>query len=248
MRREPLEVLIAEAERLSENLRDLDDDAWALPTACEPWNVKELLGHIAVTISWLPGMLHSPAPIPREPEDPLVSAQGYYRPDPRFSSETNSRRIELGREYAARTTGNGATALAMFEHEWRRAAAMCAAEPEGRVVRTRHGDAMLLNDFLVTRVVEVAVHGLDLAAAVHREPWLGESAAELLAVLLMDDGGGVDGVGDSEDSADSGAEQVRRQLGWEPATFVAKATGRQPVSEAERAELDRLGIHWLTLG
>ncbi|WP_034267006.1 maleylpyruvate isomerase N-terminal domain-containing protein [Actinospica robiniae] len=233
MRRDPLEVLIAEAERLSAKLRDLDEDAWSLPTACEPWTVRELLGHIAVTISWLPGMLHSPAPVPTDPADPLVSARDYYRPDPRFSLETNSRRIELGREYAARSGGNGATALAMFEHEWRRAAAMCAAEPEGRVVRTRHGDAMLLNDFLVTRVVEVAVHGMDLAAAVHSEPWLTASAADLLMVLL---------------AGDEGAEQVRQQLGWEPAAFVAKATGRAPVSDAERAELDRLGIHWLTLG
>lgn len=239
---DPLEVFIAEAERLSERLRELDDDVWDLPTACEPWTVRELLGHIAVTVSWLPGMLHSTERVPADAAEPLVSARDYYRPDPRFSPQTNSRRIELGQEYAQRTNGNGAATLAMFEHEWRRAAAMCAAEAEGRVVRTRHGDAMLLDDFLVTRVVEVAVHGLDLAAAVRREPWLTASAAELLMVLL---------VGDDGAAGDGGlerAEQVRRQLAWEPATFVAKATGREPVSDAERSELDRLGIHWLTLG
>jgi hypothetical protein len=239
MRRDPLEVLIAEAEQLSAKLRELDEDAWAFPTACVPWTVKELLGHIAVTISWLPGMLHSTAPVPTDqagpagPADPLVSARDYYRPDPRFSPKTNNRRIELGRQYAARSGGNSAAALAMFEHEWRRAAAMCAAEPEGRIVRTRHGDAILLNDFLVTRVVEVAVHGMDLAAAVHSEPWLTASAADLLMTLL---------------AGDDGADQVRRELKWEPAVFVAKATGREPVSAAERAELDRLGIHWLTFG
>lgn len=239
MRHDPLEVLIVEAERLSAELRKLDDAAWSLPTACQPWTVSELLGHVAVTISWLPGMLNDP-----EPSGARVSARDYYRPDPRFSPETNDRRIELGREYASRegggeggggVDGRGAPAvlLAKFEHEWQQAVEMCAAEPEARVVRTRHGDAMLLKDFLVTRVVEVAVHGMDLAAAVDSPPWLTPQAADLLMTLL---------------AGDDGAERVRQQLGWEPAIFVAKATGRSPISPEERAELDRLGIHWLTLG
>lgn len=241
LHRDPLEVLVSEAEQLSAELRKLDDDAWSLPTACEPWTVRELLGHVAVTISWLPGMLNSADPVPDPTSDlapelalanATVSARDYYRPDPRFSPETNARRVELGRAYAS-GKGDGTAVLAKFEHEWRRAAEVCEAEPEGRVVRTRHGDAMLLNDFLVTRVVEVAVHGLDLAAAVGSTPWLTPSAADLLMVLL---------------AGNDGAELVRRQLGWEPAVFVAKATGRSPISRAERAELDRLGIHWLTLG
>jgi hypothetical protein len=54
---------------------------------------------------------------------------------------------------------------------------LCRAEPEGHVVRTRHSDPMLLSEFLLTRVVEVAVHGLDLADALSasrspgRKPW-----------------------------------------------------------------------------
>jgi len=38
-------------------------------------------------------------------------------------------------------------------------------------VLTRHGDVMLLTEFMRTRVLELAVHGLDLAAGVgHFEP------------------------------------------------------------------------------
>jgi hypothetical protein len=37
------------------------------------------------------------------------------------------------------------------------------------VVLTRHGDRMLLTEFLRTRVLELAVHGLDLAAVDDRE-------------------------------------------------------------------------------
>lgn len=50
--------------------------------------------------------------------------------------------------------------------------ASCQREPDERVVKTRHGDAMLLSDFLSTRVLELAVHGLDVADAVGAEPWL----------------------------------------------------------------------------
>ncbi len=202
------------------------EDSWSLPTACVPWTVQELLGHIAVTVSWLPGMLGDEAP-PRA----SVNAAQYYRPDPRFSPETNHRRIELAREYAARTDG-GVDVLGRFEQEWRRAAELCAAEPADRVVRTRHGDPMLLDDFLVTRVVEVGVHGMDLAAALGTEPWLTDAAAAELTALL---------------AGEDGAQRLG-SLGWEPVVFIAKATGRTPLTEQDRAELDRLDIRWLALG
>jgi hypothetical protein len=56
-----------------------------------------------------------------------------------------------------------------FAATWQRVDQLCRAEPEDRVVRAGHGDAMLLSQFLVTRVVEVAVHGLDLAEALEHE-------------------------------------------------------------------------------
>jgi hypothetical protein len=61
---------------------------------------------------------------------------------------------------------------------WQQVDRLCRAEPEGRVVRTRHSDPMLLSEFLLTRVVEVAVHGLDLADALGREPVTREEALD----------------------------------------------------------------------
>lgn len=222
-----LSSFVTEAERLCAALRTLDEADWELPTGCEPWTVRELLGHVGVTIGWLPSMLSAPAP-----ERATVSATGYYRPDPRFSPQTNSRRIELARAYSVEAGPSGKDVLHRFEEEWRNAAELCAQEPQDRVVSTRHGDPMLLADFLATRVVEVAVHGLDLAAAVRSTPWLTGQAAELLTELLVGEGG---------------ADRLRR-LAWEPAVFLAKAAGRTPMSEAEREDLERLGIRWLTLG
>lgn len=111
----------------------------------------------------------------------------------------------------------------------RRIVQLCAQEPPTRLVRTRHGDAMLLTDFLTTRVVELAVHGLDLAAALNRPPWPTAPAAELLTALLRN-GAPVPG------------------LGWDQATFIAQATGRLPLTPAEAHRLDESGISWLSPG
>ena len=54
---------------------------------------------------------------------------------------------------------------------------ICRHERAGRIVQTRHGDAMLLTDFLTTRVVELAVHGLDVADVLEQQPWLTAPAA-----------------------------------------------------------------------
>ncbi|WP_345364766.1 maleylpyruvate isomerase N-terminal domain-containing protein [Actinoallomurus liliacearum] len=227
MRRDQvMEAFNAEAEQLSAAMRFLGEDEWSRPTACDPWNVRELLGHMMVAIDWLPGMLDGDAP-----PQATVSAADYYRGDARFSPETNNRRIELARERAAQAPG-GKDLVQEFDEVWRTAARLCEKEPDDRVVRTRHGDPMLLTDFLVTRVVEVAVHGLDLAAAIERRPWLTESAGRMLTRLLL---------------GPRGLEEVRR-LGWDQATFLRKATGREPMTDEETAEVERAGIRWLALG
>lgn len=104
------------------------------------------------------------------------------------------------------------------------------AEPDRRIT-TRHGDAMLLTDFQVTRVVELAVHGLDLADALGREPWLTAAAADVVEALLFG----------------TSAAAARSALGVDRATLIRKATGRSDLTEDERAELDRRAITWLTL-
>ncbi|MFJ2931137.1 hypothetical protein ACIO8G_00025 [Streptomyces sp. NPDC087219] len=44
----------------------------------------------------------------------------------------------------------GAAFAEDFAATWRRADLLCRAPPGGRTVRTRHGDAMLLSEFLLT--------------------------------------------------------------------------------------------------
>ncbi len=101
------------------------------------------------------------------------------------------------------------------------------------MVRTRHGDRMLLTEFLCTRVLELAVHGLDLAAGLGRQPWMTAEAARAVEDLVLPAGT---------------AAQLQGESGWDQATLIAKATGRLPLTAAETRLTEHHGIHWLSLG
>ncbi|HEY7921089.1 MAG TPA: hypothetical protein VIE45_15615, partial [Streptosporangiaceae bacterium] len=103
----------------------------------------------------------------------------------------------------------------------------------GRVVRTRHGDPMLVTEFLRTRVLELAVHGLDLAAALDREPWMTFQAAQVTEDLLLPAGA---------------AGRLRAETGWDRVGLIARLTGRHPVTPAETGLIQSTGIGRLALG
>jgi uncharacterized protein (TIGR03083 family) len=219
-----LETLGVECEAMGRGLAQVADAQWDRATRCDPWSVRELLGHVCVVLGWVPGMLAAEAPVRAE-----ISAAEYYRPDHRFDAASNAKRIALGRDRVGDVPVDSLPA--QFAHGWRDVVARCGQERDDRVVRTRHGDAIALTDFLVTRIVEVAVHGLDLADALEREPWLTDPAADLVLRLL---------IGDEWERADA--------LGWSRARFLRKATGREPLSAQESAQLDELGLRRLALG
>jgi uncharacterized protein (TIGR03083 family) len=219
-------ALDLEVAALVAALAGLSEPAWSLPTDCPPWRVRDLLAHVQVTIAWLPEMLAAPAP-----ERAQISATEYYRPDARFDAATNARRIELAQDRAS-AAPDGAALLAEFAATWQQVERLCREQPAGRVVRTRHGDPMLLSEFLRTRVVEVAVHGIDLALALNRPPWTTRPAADLVTDLLLGP------------AASAGLDR----LGWTPVQFIGVATGRTPIDAEQTDRLQRLGIHWLTLG
>jgi hypothetical protein len=112
------------------------------------------------------------------------------------------------------------------------AAARCASQPAGRAVTTRHGDRMLLGDFLVTRVFELVVHGLDLALALGREPWSTDEALRVVLRLFL---------GDQD-------PDLAEALGLAPTTLLLKLTGRAECEPGERVRIDALAPRRLTLG
>jgi len=206
-------------------LATLDEDDFDRPTPCPPWSVRDLLAHVLVAVNRLPAMLEG-----AEPDRPEVTAARYYRPDSRFGDAANAARVDAARSDAA-TFGSGRDLVRALDEAWRSMAAAAEAEPDTRLIRTRWGDAMWLTDFLVTRVVELAVHGLDLAVALDRSPWTTDGAAEVVGRLLLEETPG--------DAVDA--------LGWDRLTFVAKATGRMPLTDREAATVADHSVHWLTL-
>lgn len=220
----PPAALAVESERLSTVLAGLAPADWARPTRCAPWDATALAAHITMATGRLDAMLDAP-----EPAAATVGAAAYYRPDDRFSPGTDAARVDSAAE-AARA--GGPAVAAAFAATWKRVAARCATEPPGRRVTTRHGDAMTLADFLTTRVVEVAVHGIDLADALDRPRWTTPEAAAVVAALLL----GPD------------ASAVLAETRLEAVAFIAKATGRDAFTGAERARVEARGLTWLALG
>ena len=222
-------ALRAEAERLAAAVASEPAAAFARPSPCPPWTVGDLLYHVRTGVARLSHMLAEPEPT--ADAEGLVTAAGYFSPDHRFSPATNADRVASAQHGAA---GLPAEAMAAdFERAWLEARAAVQAAPPDRVVRTRHGDLMLLADFLRTRVVELAVHGLDLAIGLDRDPWLTPEAASVVADLVLPDGS---------------AAGLRQRLAWDHATLIAKVTGRQSLTPAESEVIQAEHIHWLALG
>ncbi|MGH3408728.1 MAG: maleylpyruvate isomerase N-terminal domain-containing protein [Streptosporangiaceae bacterium] len=230
-------ALRVEAEGLAAAVASESAAAFARPSPCPPWTVGDLLYHVRTGVARLSHMLAESESESESESEPgadaggLVTAAGYFSPDHRFSPATNADRIASAQHGAA---GVPAGAMAGdFERTWHEARAAVQAAPADRVVRTRHGDLMLLTDFMRTRVLELAVHGLDLAAGLDRAPWLSPEAASVVADLVL---------------PDRSAASVGERLAWDHVTMIAKVTGRQPLTPAESSVVEAEHICWLALG
>ncbi|MEH0985349.1 maleylpyruvate isomerase N-terminal domain-containing protein [Micromonospora sp. CPCC 205556] len=212
-----------ECARLDGVLRSLSPADLDRATPCPPWAVRDLVAHVRAGAGRLADMLAAPAPSRAE-----VDAAGYFGAA-KFTPEVDAARIDSARREAREPADVAATA-AGFTAAWRATDAAVGAAPAGRLVRTRHGDAMTAAEFLRTRVVEVGVHGLDLAVALDREAWLTPTAAQVITGLL------------------TCGRPAPAGLGWDPLTLIGKTTGRTPLSDAERAVIGAAGFRWLSFG
>jgi uncharacterized protein (TIGR03083 family) len=221
-------ALDAEAAALLAAASRLTDADLAKASPCVPWTVGELACHVLIGASRIGPALAEPG----RPDQPLIGTAEYYRHDERFSAATNADRIETARTLARQLSGPGAIA-AELEQRCRESADLLAAAPESRTVTTRHGDRMLLTDFARTRVVELALHGLDLAQGLSWPPWLTSEAADVLDELLLP-------AGDSS--------QLCRDLACDRVGLIARLTGRAPLSSAEQQALSDAGVPALAFG
>jgi uncharacterized protein (TIGR03083 family) len=216
----------AEATALANVAAGLADADLDRVSPCPPWNVGELLCHMLIAVRRMAEVQADAGP------GELVTAAGYFRPGERFSAAVNSDRIEAARALA-RSLGSAAAIFAAFDAAWPEAHAILTASPADTAIRTRHGDRMLLVDFARTRVVELALHGLDLAAGLGRPPWMTAQAASVLEDLLIPDGS---------------AAPLRAALSCDQAGLIARITGRLPLPAGQADLLRAHGVTRLALG
>lgn len=227
-------ALGAEVTALEEVLLGLSESEVMLPTRCAPWDVAALSVHTVGSLNQVLVALDQGRPGVSEGS---VSAAGYYVPEVRFSPEVNAARVAGAVERASRRE-DAAEPGRVLRGTWDALAGRLPGEPVDRRIVTRHGDPMLLTDYLVTRVVEVVLHGLDLADALGREPWTSGAALDVVRGVLFG-------------SADP--EELRRVLPQEvgqrgPSLAAVRAVTGRSGSEVDRAVLTAAGVRLLALG
>lgn len=207
-----LDDLVSECRSLTEQLKRCEEKDFAGATRLPAWTVKELVGHLWRGLDRLRWGLSR-----RPPAFADTDAVSYWRRyDPARSGKT---RAEHASEVASRFE-TGVALVADFERIWRDGVQLAAAAPPRRVIGT-WGPTLRLDDFLATRVLEVAVHGLDLADALGRRPWMTSAGAgvtrSILTGLLGSEPPGVQRMNDL--------------------AFIETGTGRRRLTGAERAAL-----------
>jgi uncharacterized protein (TIGR03083 family) len=220
----------AEAAALRGVLAGLTDADLDRPSPCLPWTIAGLLCHVIIATDRVRPAIEAAGRAHGE----LVTAAGYYRPDERFSATVNADRIDIAAALAARL-GTVAAIRAELTTAAERTLAILVAAPAGQLVGTRHGDRMLLSEFAVTRVVELGVHGLDLAAGLDREPWLTSEATVVLIDLLLPGGA-------------STAQALCAGLACDRTGLITRLTGRVTLSATDSAVLAQHGLTRLALG
>jgi uncharacterized protein (TIGR03083 family) len=210
------EILATECAAAGRVLLGLGEDAFGLPTRCPPWDVKALAGHLWRDVDRI--LVYTAEPAPADADSDAVA---YYRSgyDPVADAPDVARRaMEVADRFAT-----GADLVRAFDERWRDAVDVARSLPPERLVRT-FGPCLRLDEYLCTRILEAAIHGLDLADALGREPHITPGATTLVRAMLV---------------ALLGADPPPA-LGWDDIAFLETGTGRRAPSATDRRILGPL--------
>jgi hypothetical protein len=154
---------------------------------------------------------------------PPGSAADYYRRPERNTVEYRSSNVERTRTRAA--TMPPETTAAFFDDAWHRTSrAFAESDLDQRIEAT--GRALTLGDYLLTRLMSVAAHGLDVAITLDRVPWTTPIALTALRPVLVDLLGAVP------------------PITWSDQDLLELGTGRRPLTEIERDAVEPLATRF----
>lgn len=211
-------ALHEESRALSAVLWQADPGDFGRPTNCPPWDLNELVIHIAMSIHV--GDDELPA---ATSQSGVMTAAGYYRrPErdtPNYRQSNVDRTTEAAGEVLARTT-----APRWFDAVSEDSVQRLSRLDLGRYVQIPGCGPMKLADWVVTRVMSVAAHGLDVALTLGLQPWTTQPALNVTCPVLISLLGA----------------QPPAQLDWDDRTLLAAGTGRRALTSRERAALGAL--------
>ncbi|GAA2299844.1 maleylpyruvate isomerase family mycothiol-dependent enzyme [Streptomyces caniferus] len=143
-------AVTAQLAHVQEAVRALAPGQLALPTRLGDWTVRELVAHLSMAVGSVARSLERP--VPARAEATLLEWSSVAAP---LASDVDER---------TRALADAHDPVELLERTAAEFAEAVAQEPDDRLVPVLPG-AMPLADFLVTRCLELVVHGDDLAAA-----------------------------------------------------------------------------------
>jgi hypothetical protein len=192
-------------------LGSLEESEFARPTNCPPWTLKDLVVHIDGTIrlpaSWQPGT------------GPRRTAADYYRRPERSTAAYREYNVERTQRASARYE-SGIEVVGQLERTQTNVVTRLESEDLRRVIDTANV-SMTVGDYVATRVLAVAAHGLDVAITLDRAPVLSPSTLAVCTPILTDLLGA----------------PIPDALDWTSMEFFARATGRASLDAHELALL-----------
>ncbi|MEV0049726.1 maleylpyruvate isomerase N-terminal domain-containing protein [Saccharopolyspora shandongensis] len=135
--------------------------AWDRPSALAEFSVRGLAGHLASQVLFVPRVLAA-----AEPEEEPVPLLGYYAKSEWIGADVNAEVNVRLREMGEGLATEGAAALvAEVDSVVRDLRSALPATPADRAVAFSRR-VLRIDDFLITRMMEIAVHSDDLASSV----------------------------------------------------------------------------------
>jgi len=209
-----LAAFVAESRALSAVLGSLGGPEFGRATNCPPWNLAELVVHIGMSVGI------DDAELPPTPGGAPRAAADYYRRPERDTARYRQGNVDRTQEVAAAVLRTTAPAQ-WFDQACAAAVSTLGERELDQVVDVARVGPMTLADWVTTRVMSLAAHGIDVAITLQRPPWTTLAALTDVRPVLVDLLGAV----------------PPAELGWDDQTLLAVGTGRRPLTDDERAVL-----------
>lgn len=134
---------------------------WDEPSALAKWTIRGLTGHLVRAVGSTIAYLDRPEP----PESP-IDAASYYAQAVETSAIDAALNVAIRERGDAEAAGGPGALLARYDDLTRELERRLNEEPRTRKVRVHKDLVLLLDEYLITRVVELLVHMDDLAVTI----------------------------------------------------------------------------------